>query len=282
MTDTPFAPPLSAPVLPEERYFVAKAIERDRAEQRIHEAICEGAFRPPDATRAARIDDLHALYVPFWRMDLQRTDESLSLTPVQVGKIGIPIPRTRTTDARATWMVCARTSFPYVMKHPSTLLPGDAKPLVVGLEALAHGDPDASGSWEVLDADVPQSQARHVGGASLARYGGGWVRHDIATNTELTVHAVHFVRYPVWFARYRYDGVATPAEGTFHVAVSAVDGQCLAARHPSKLRAGAAKVKGFFSSIGDHLSGEPDAGADVKSSDLAERFKAHLKKERGK
>ena len=39
------------------------------------------------------------------------------------------------------------------------------------------------------------------------------------------MRALHFVRYPVWFARYRYRGDAAP-EGNdlFYVGISAVDG----------------------------------------------------------
>jgi hypothetical protein len=274
-----FAHALASPVLPEERYFIAPLKERAHAEQRILAAMHDGAFRPPDAARAAKLEQLFALFVPFWRIDLQRTDESLSVSQVHIGKVGIPIPRTSSTDSRATWMVCARSSFPYEMKNPKTLLAGDAKPLAVNLSALTPGDPDATGDWEVLDADVPQSQARHAGGASLR----SMMRpaHEIATSTELTVYAAHFVRYPIWFARYRYSGLATAVEDQFHVGLSAVDDTCITAHHPSKLRAGAAKVKGFFNAIGDKLSGESKAG-DPASNDLRERFKAHVKRERGK
>jgi hypothetical protein len=175
-------------------------------------------------------------------------------------------------------MVCARSSFPYEMKNPKTLLAGDAKPLAVSLSTLLSGDPDAAGEWEVIDADVPQSQARHVGGAKLQQ----WMRpaHEIATSTELTVYAVHFVRYPIWFARYRYSGLATGVEDQFYVGLSAVDDTCVTAHHPSKLRAGAAKVKGFFGAIGDKISG--DKPSDPASNDLRERFRAHVKRERGK
>jgi hypothetical protein len=60
-------------------------------------------------------------------------------------------------------------------------------------------------------------------------------------------HAIHFVRYPVWFARYRYRGEAAPdGDDLFYVGISAVDGTPITARHPSKLRAGAARVKRFL------------------------------------
>jgi hypothetical protein len=55
------------------------------------------------------------------------------------------------------------------------------------------------------------------------------------------------VRYPVWFARYRYRGEAAPAgDDLFYVGISAVDETPITALHPSKLRAGAANVKRFF------------------------------------
>jgi SLOG cluster4 family len=64
----------------------------------------------------------------------------------------------------------------------------------------------------------------------------------------LTVHAIHFVRCPVWFARYRYRGeaAAADADDLFYVGISAVDEAPITAAHPSKLRAGAAKLRKLF------------------------------------
>lgn len=239
-----FAPQLPRPVLPEERYHVVPRVGPTRAEQKIRAEISEGTFRPPDADKAT-IEEAYALFVPFWRVDIQRSDHALRFAQVRVGNVGVPVPHQSSSEAKATWMVCARTAFPYEMKHPSTLIPGDAKPLTVSLAALAEGDPSLRGGWEVLEADVDERKARELAAASLRTHSaeaGG-----IFTDSEVTVHAIHFVRYPVWFARYRYRGEAAPeGDDLFYVGISAVDETPITALHPSKLRAGAAKIKRFF------------------------------------
>lgn len=239
-----FLPPLPAPVLPEERYHVQPRLGPTRAEQKIREEICDGTFRPHDAAEASTIEEAYALFVPFWRIDIQRSDQALRLASVRVGNVGIPVPHQQSTEAKATWMVCARSAFPYEMKHPSTLLAGDAKPLTSSLAALAHGEPDTEGGWEVLDADLDAARARALASASLARSSSASMA--LFSESEITVHALHFVRYPIWFARYRYRGAASPSDQLFYVGISAVDGTPITAEHPSKLRAGAAKLRKLF------------------------------------
>jgi len=238
-----FAPSLSSPVLPHELYFAPQAIGASRAEQLILAEIQDGTFRPPDAKDKARIEEAFALFVPFWRIDMQRSDQAIRLGRIRVGNV--PLPTTESTEAKATWMVCARTAFPYEMKHPSTLLPGDAKPLAVSLAGLEHGEPSVRGGWEVLDADVDQAKAERLAARALASSSSA--SQGLFTESEVTTRAAHFVRYPVWFARYRYQGEASPDEdGLFYVGISGVTGQPITALHPSKLRAGAARVKRFF------------------------------------
>lgn len=240
-----FLPLLPRAVLPEEVYHVAPRIGAARAEQLILAEICDGTFRPPDAAQNATIEEAYALFVPFWRIDMARKDQALRLSSVRIGTVGVPVPYQDTTSAKATWMVCARSAFPYEMKHPSTLLPGDAKPLTMNLAALEHGDPATRGMWEVLDADIDGDRAHQIAAAALA--GSSGASRALFTEAEISVRARHFVRYPIWFARYRYRGDAS-AEGNdlFYVGISAADGTPITAEHPSKLRSGAAKVRRFF------------------------------------
>jgi len=272
--------------VPAERYHLLPRIERPAAEARVRAAISEGAFRPTDAG-AARVDELVALVVPFWRLDVTRTDDTLTLHQTKIGSFDVPIPGARTHNARATWMVCARTAFPYEMKKAGALLKWDVEPLVVTLAALVPGDPPASPGWEPLDADVPEALARRQTRAALEQMAQG---DEVVTTTELTVHAVHFVRYPIWLARYHYQGLAAPDGGSFHVGVSAIDGAVITARHPSKLRAGLAKLKGLVGSLGGVFdragkaqepppAEPPPRGGSV---DLKQRFADHVKRERAK
>ncbi len=241
-----FLPRLPRPVLPSERYFVEPRLGPTKAEQKIMEEICDGTFRPPDAKTEAKIEEAYALFVPFWRIDIQRNDSAIRLgSVVRVGTIGVPIPRQDNTEAKATWMICARTAFPYTMKHPSTLIAGDAKPLTVSLAAISHGEPDTAGGWEILDADVDERQVQSIAQTELAKHSGA--AGALLSESQITVHALHFIRYPIWFARYRYRGAAAPTgNDLFYVGVSAADGLPITAEHPSKLRAGAARVKKFF------------------------------------
>jgi hypothetical protein len=238
-----FLPSLARPIVPEERYHVAPQLGPTRAEKAILAEICEGTFRPPDAAENARIEEAYALFVPFWRIDMQRSDTAIRLSGLRVG--GVPIPHQASSEAKATWMVCARTAFPYVMKHPSTFLPGDAKPLTLSLAAMEHGDPDTKGGWEILDADVDEAQARRTTSTALAHHSSQ--ANALLGESQEIVQAIHFVRYPIWFARYRYRGQAAPSgNDLFYLGLSAVDGTQITAEHPSKLRAGAARVKKLF------------------------------------
>jgi hypothetical protein len=240
-----FAPRLPRPVLPAERYHVPPRIGATRAEQKIHAEITDGTFRPPDADTMATIEEAYALFVPFWRVDLQRSDQAIRFAQVRVGSVGVPIPHQHSSEAKATWMVCARTAFPYEMKHPSTLLPGDAKPLAVSLAALEEGDPVLRGGFEILDADVDEAKARALAAAALRSH--STQASGLFAESELTVHGMHFVRYPIWFARYRYRGEASgDGDDLFYVGISAVDETPITALHPSKLRAGAARIKKLF------------------------------------
>lgn len=245
MASKRFLAPLPSPVVPYERYHVVPRIGPTRAEQIIRQDIEDGTFRPPDAATEATIEEAYALFVPFWRIDIQRSEQAVRLARVRIGTIGVPVPHQDTSEAKATWMVSARTAFPYEMKHPSTILAGDAKPLTVALAALSEGDPSTRGGWEVLDADVDEERAQAIAAASLSRAPRATMA--LFSESEITVHAKHFVRYPIWFARYRYRGEAAPSgNDLFYVGISAVDGTPITAQHPSKLRAGAAKVRRFF------------------------------------
>ncbi|MFT3776117.1 MAG: hypothetical protein QM820_63045 [Minicystis sp.] len=147
---------------------------------------------------------------------------------------------------------------------------------------------------------MPQNVARTQAGAALQRAA---QEDEVVTTSELTVHAVHFVRVPIWLSRYRYQGVAAPEGGDFHVGVSALDGAVITAHHPPKLRAGVAKLKGLFGSLtgavtqrtdtakpADTTPAPPPPPAPSQASsasrrapiDLKAGFAEHVRRERGR
>ena len=96
---------------------------------------------------------------------------------------------------------------------------------------------------------MDEGRARALAATTLARMSRS--ANGLFAESEVSVNAIHFVRYPIWFARYRYRGAAASAEqDLFYVGISAVDGAPVTADHPSKLRAGAARIKRFFGDDG--------------------------------
>jgi hypothetical protein len=219
-------------------------IGRDRAEPRIVAEICDGALRPPDAREATRMEALYALFVPFWRVDIRRWDEAQRIAEERAGYLGVPAGM-GPGDATTGWMVCAQSTFPYELKHPQSMIPSDSRPILLDAASLRPGDPDPSYGWEVVGADVDEATARAFATSSYRKL--SLEANNPFAQTEIGVAVVHFVRYPVWFARYRYrDQTAPSRDGMFHVGISAVDETCIAALHPSKLMAGAARIKKLF------------------------------------
>lgn len=238
-------PPVPPVVLPEQRHLVVPRIGRERAEPRILSEIYDGALRPPDAREASSIEAPRAMFVPFWRVDVRRLDEQTRLQEERIGYLGVPVSHEGADDPHAAWMVCAVSGFPYEMRHPASPIPGDSKPLALHLGYVQPGDPDPAWGWEVLDADIDVATARALAVNSFRKFAidPGVLLGD----TEIHVRAIHFVRYPVWFARYRYGGQNAPTrDGLFHVGISALDEAPITAVHPSKLAAGAAKIKKLF------------------------------------
>src|SRR5689334_3812798 len=93
--------------LPDEIFWAKPTIGATLAEQRTIDEITDGTFRPPDAKDKASIEEAYALYVPFWRIDMERSDQALRLGRIRIGNV--PLPTQESTEAQAVWMICART-----------------------------------------------------------------------------------------------------------------------------------------------------------------------------
>lgn len=104
-----FLPGVPRPVLPPERYHVPSRLGATRAEQTILADITEGTFRPHDAKDLASIEEAYALFVPFWRVDIERADRAIHL-----GRLRVAASRsrrsTRAKRARPGWSARAPRS----------------------------------------------------------------------------------------------------------------------------------------------------------------------------
>jgi hypothetical protein len=240
-----FAPQLPQRVLPDPRFLVVPQLGQEQALSRIRAEICDGAFRPPDAAEAAQIEAIHALFVPFWRVEIAWPDSAVRVAEERRGYLGVPISQLGANDGRSAWMVCARYGFPYEMKHPSLSIPGDTRPLVLPAGLLLAGDPDPRYGWEEVETDIDVYSGEAMAMTAYRKF--SIEPNHLFGNAEPIVRAIHFVRYPLWLARYRYrTEVAPTPDGLFQVGISAVDGAPITAAHPSKLAAGAAKLKKLF------------------------------------
>lgn len=240
-----FAAPVPHRVLPAPRFLVVPQLGHEAAVARIRAEICDGAFRPPDAAEASRIETLQSLFVPFWRVDIGLPSHAVRISQERRAYLGVPISQLGPGDGRSAWMVCARHRFPYEMKHPTLAIPGDARPLLLPTTLIQAGDPDPAWGWAEVEADVDDAAAETLAMGSYRQL--AIEPNALLGDAEPQVRAMHFVRYPVWLARYRYRAdIAPSADGCFHVGISAIDGAPISALHPSKLAAGAAKLKKLF------------------------------------
>ena len=72
--------------------------------------------------------------------------------------------------------------------------------------------------------------------------------HAIYSKYEPKIHANAFCLYPLYYARYRYEGEARRRSGEeFFVAVSGRTGEVVAGKHPSAVRAMATKLRKLLS-----------------------------------
>ncbi len=238
--------PVDKRVVPDaaEDYAARPILDHKQGQEHARRAVLDGVLKPSDI-ESARILDVKLLFVPFWRIDVSVDGFHVDLGKVTVGKI--PLPTGGTRHKEAVVMVCARTLFPYEPKLPSWMsgkLDGVA-PLEVAVAELlpcAQMPPGAMDAGEVVDADVSQDGATKIASRMVVRAVSP--QNALISKYEPTVRSVLFCRYPVYYARYEYSGVArrTPGEEYF-VAVSARTGKTVSSHHPSMVRAAAEKVR---------------------------------------
>jgi hypothetical protein len=252
VADAPF-PKVDNPIaIPLANTFVVPAVlDQDKGREAVSHAVRDGFLRPFDIART-EIEEPRPLWVPFWRMAVAVDGFFITVSNVNVGKEGrsVPIPSGGARYKDAVVMVCARTLFPYEPKLPSLFgRVSGIPPLEVGTAEMtspAMMEMLAANGAEILDADVDRARAESTAMGLLLRAVSP--THAFYAKYEPKIETAEFCLYPVYFARYTYDGEARRHAGeAMFVAVSGTTGQVIAAKHPSAVRSVAAKVRRLLS-----------------------------------
>ncbi len=235
----PIAPPPVATVRvgDGESFVVPARLSADEGERLGREAIQEGMARPADSHRAD-IETAQLVWVPLWRVDASADGFHVGVRQATdaKGRLRAVLPTGGARHRDEVVVLLARKMLPF---DPS---PGVKLPLDAMASKLTH--PIAEG--EEVAPDVTREEAEREASARVRRH----VQPSSAvySNYEVRVRSAVLCHYPVWLRRYRYEGEAAGSGEVFegHVALSAVDGRVLSARHPPAWRALAGRVKRLF------------------------------------
>lgn len=213
------------------------------AEVLVREAVTGRTLAPADADRA-RIEPPRLLSVPFWRVEVSVDGFHLGMSgaSVQVGGAKLPIPTGGSRHKEAAVVLSARTTFPYEARVPAWIrgVVG-TPPLEIAPHELTPADPPRP-EGEMVDADLSRADAERAAVKLLVRSVAP--QNALYVKMDPTVRATAFVRVPIYWSSYVYEGEARRHAGErFFVAVSGRDGKVVAAHHPSGLRAAAARFR---------------------------------------
>lgn len=227
---SPAFPRLSDPVVPTDVFVAPATLDAARGRAAVEHAVKDGFLKPIDIG-AVDLEEPALLYVPFWSVDVSAEGQK-----------------------SGTVMICARTSVPYEPKLPSlfgAIGSNATSPLnEVGMNDLfpvnAEAAREALAGAEVVDADVDRARSEAIASGLLLHAASP--THAFYAKFEPKVRASTFSLYPVYYARYRYEGEARRHAGEdFYVAVSGRSGDVIAAKHPSAVRAMANKLRKLLS-----------------------------------
>ncbi|MDB4933440.1 MAG: hypothetical protein JWP87_412 [Labilithrix sp.] len=242
-------PKLPQPVLPSDAFVAPATLDASRGNEAVARAVKAGILKPSDI-EGAELGEAALLYVPFWRVAVTVDGFHIGLSSMQ-GRSGrsIPIPTGGARHKDGIVMVCARTIVPYEPKLPSFFgkIAG-APALEIGTDELIalENAGDVLEAGEVVDADVDKARAEAIASGMLLRAVSP--THAIYAKYEPKIHASTFCFYPLYYARYRYEGEARRHAGEeYFVAVSARTGEVVAAKHPSAVRAMTNKLRKLLS-----------------------------------
>jgi hypothetical protein len=246
----PICPPCENPAkVPESQAFVIlPRIFVADAEAVAKKSILESFARPADIARA-ELAPAELLFVPFWRVDVTVDGFYVGLTYATGtdGRLQWVLPTGGARHRDAVLAICARRLFPYRPPR-QTVAPllargfGTVAPLTLRLEEMVPRSSAGRLEGTVLDADVSREDAEREAKDILLH--AARPARALYAEHEARVRSTSFVHYPIVLVRYRYTGEASPEPGQeFHVGVSARSGKIVTSRHPSIVRALAAKFR---------------------------------------
>ena len=232
-------------------FVVPATLDQEKGREAINHAVRDGVLRPFDIANA-EIEEPCPLWIPFWRLTVSVDGFHVNLSNVSVGAKGhsFPIPTGGARHKTADLMICARSLFPYEPKPPSFFgRVSGVPPLEVGVEEMtspALMEMLTANDAEVVDADVDRERAESLAMGMLLRAVSP--THAIYAKYEPKVESAVFCLYPLYYARYTYNGEARRHAGEeLFVAVSGKTGAVVAAKYPSAVRSVAAKVRRLLS-----------------------------------
>ena len=235
---------------PREHYVVAATLDGAQGKEAVERAVRGSVLRPADIADT-KLDGPHLLYAPFWRMNVAADGWQLHVIGVRRGGLELPIPIPSEKHEDAVILVSARTLVPYEPKLPSWLDKlGRTPPLEIGanevLPFASANAQEAIAKGELVEADVSKDQAEKLACGMLIRSMDA--RHALMAKFTPQLRAAAFIHYPLYYARYRYNGEARRhMEEDLFVAVSGRTGEVVSAKFPSAPRAVAAKIRRLLS-----------------------------------
>jgi hypothetical protein len=244
----PTFPKLDKPVVVSDAFVAPAVLDLAQGRAAVQAAVTDGFLKPFDIERAD-VEPAMLLYVPFWRVDVSVDGFHIGIGSMSTssGK-SIPIPTGGARHRHGEVMVCARTIVPYELRLPSWFRVGSASALEVGVNEIVPLDRarEALEAGEVVDADVTRDQGERTATGLLVRAVSP--TNAIYQKYDPQIRSTTFVLYPLYYARYRYEGEARRHAGEqFFILVSGRTGAVVNAKHPSAVRAVAAKVRRFLS-----------------------------------
>lgn len=220
-----------------ERFMVPRRLDEAEGERLGREAIQEGVARPADS-HTADIEAAQLVWVPLWRVDAAAE--------------GFHVGVQKGVDAkgRLRWVLPTggtRRHDDVVVLLARKMLPWDPSPAItLPLDAMASQLTHPLEGGEVLAPDMTRDEAIAEASARLRAHIAP--SRAVYADAQVRVRSVALCHYPVWLRRYRYQGEAA-GEGDAmecYVAVSAVDGTVLCAKHPPAWRAVMGRMRRLF------------------------------------